>query len=61
MDLRINAETARNAVIWILNCIGVVLLLWATASYGNTGPAGQGFSAPVFEGSLHGSEILPEP
>jgi hypothetical protein len=60
MDLRINAETARNAVIWILNCIGVVLLLWATASYGNIGPAGQEFSAPMAECSPNGPENLPE-
>lgn len=34
MDLRLTTETARNAVVWILNCIGVVLFLWATANYG---------------------------
>jgi hypothetical protein len=40
MDLHRKGVAARNAVIWILNCIGIVVLLWATDSYGlsETGP-----------------------
>jgi len=36
MDLRFTSQTARHAVIWVLNAIGVVLLLWATSSYGSS-------------------------
>ena len=46
MDLRLNSETARSVVIWILNCIGVFLLLWATATYGKSGSSGKEYLHP---------------
>jgi len=61
MDLRLTTETARNAVIWILNCIGVVLLLWITSIYGNDGPGEQDFSASVLENPSHGRVIPADP
>ena len=46
MDLRLKSETARSAVIWILNGIGVLLLLWATASYGKSSSTGKDYLYP---------------
>jgi len=54
MDLRLNAATARNAVIWILNCIGAVLLLWATSSHGSTQAASRDY---LFTSEANGGHI----
>lgn len=43
MDLRLTSETARYAVISILNCIAVGLLLWATSSYANVSTSGKDY------------------
>jgi hypothetical protein len=54
MDLPLKAETARNAVVWVLNCIGAVLLLWATSSYGNSSSPGRDY---LFEAETRGGRI----
>ena len=55
MDLPLKAETARNAVIWVLNCIGAVLLLWATSSYGNSSSPGRDY---LFETEARGGFVV---
>lgn len=40
MDLRLTSASARNAAVWILNCLGAVLLLWFTDTYGQNLPPG---------------------
>jgi len=37
MELRLKEWTARDAAIWILNAVGVVLLLWTCSVFGSSG------------------------
>jgi hypothetical protein len=46
MDLYLTKGTAWKAVIWCLNVIGVVLLLWATSAEANTVQAGSDYLYP---------------
>ena len=43
MDLYLKRETAWNAVIWILNVTGVILLLWVTSVEANTAHIGSDY------------------
>ena len=55
MDLPLKARTARNAVIWVLNCTGAVLLLWATSSYGNSSSPDRDY---LFEAEARGGLVV---
>ncbi len=47
MDLCLTKETARAAVIWTLNAIGLVLLVWTCSVYGSDSPAGRDYLFPA--------------
>ena len=56
MDLRLIPSAARRAAIWILNGVGVILLLWATDSYGTDSWSGDYLPA----GKVPGGRIIEE-